>query len=163
MAKNKRQPAQPRRGIQAPSAASVARTGSKESRPRSKFSRDKIRDQVRLVDVFCYHCGERFDERRAKNSHYGRWCKDCGEGHLSRLNADAAKTVVDRVEIINMEWKRAHDQIGQILEDRDSMLKDLRRLHDEHQTAVAAKKTQLAQSIRNEMFSLTDINQGDDE
>ena len=79
------------------------------------------------------------------------------------MNADAAKTVVDRVEIINMEWKRAHDQIGQILEDRDSMLKDLRRLYDEHQTAVAAKKTQLAQSIRNEMFSLTDINQGDDE
>ena len=162
MAKNKRpppkQPAQRAARIQAP-----ARTGSKESRPRSKFSRDKIRDQVRLVDVFCYHCGERFDERRAKNSHYGRWCKDCGEGHLSRLNADAAKTVVDRVEIINMEWKRAHDQIGQILEDRDSMLKDLRRLHDEHQTAVAAKKTQLAQSIRNEMFSLTDINQGDDE
>ena len=162
MAKNKRpppkQPARRAARIQAP-----ARTGSKESRPRSKFSRDKIRDQVRLVDVFCYHCGERFDERRAKNSHYGRWCKDCGEGHLSRLNADAAKTVVDRVEIINMEWKRAHDQIGQILEDRDSMLKDLRRLHDEHQTAVAAKKTQLAQSIRNEMFSLTDINQGDDE
>ena len=163
MAKNKRQPAQPRRGIQAPSAASVARTGSKESRPRSKFSRDKIRDQVRLVDVFCYHCGERFDERRAKNGHYGRWCKDCGEGHLSRFNVDTAKTVVDRFEIINAEWKRTHEEIGRIMQDRERSLDELRKLHADHQAAVVAKKTQLAQSIRNEMFSLADINQDDDE
>ena len=49
------------------------------------------------------------------------------------------------------------------MQDRDTALKDLRKLHDEHQAAVAAKKTQLAQSIRNDMFSLTDINQDDDE
>ena len=98
MARNKRPRAQSHPPmIQAP----AARTGSKESRPRSKFSRDKIRGQVRLVDVFCYHCGERFDERRAKNSHYGRWCKGCQEGYLSRLKVDTAKTVLDRYEIIN--------------------------------------------------------------
>ena len=61
MARNKRPRAQSHPPmIQAP----AARTGSKESRPRSKFSRDKIRGQVRLVDVFCYHCGERFDDIR---------------------------------------------------------------------------------------------------
>ena len=161
MAKNKRQPAQPRRGIQAPSAASVARTGSKESRPRSKFSRDKIRDQVRLVDVFCYHCGERFDERRAKNGHYGRWCKDCGEGHLSRFNVDTAKTVVDRFEIINAEWKRICDHICEIKKDCDAKLVELQKLNADHQEAVAANKMQQAQSIRDEMFSLADINQDD--
>ena len=162
MAKNKRpppkQPAQRAARIQAP-----ARTGSKESRPRSKFSRDKIRDQVRLVDVFCYHCGERFDERRAKNSHYGRWCKDCGEGHLSRFNVDTAKTVVDRFEIINAEWKRTHEEIGRIMQDRERSLDELRKLHADHQAAVVAKKTQESQRIRDAMFSLADINQDDDE
>ena len=162
MAKNKRpppkQPAQRAARIQAP-----ARTGSKESRPRSKFSRDKIRDQVRLVDVFCYHCGERFDERRAKNGHYGRWCKDCGEGHLSRFNVDTAKTVVDRFEIINAEWKRTHEDIGRIMQDRERALDELRKLHADHQAAVAAKKTQEAQRIRDAIFALADINQDDDE
>ena len=162
MAKNKRpppkQPARRAARIQAP-----ARTGSKESRPRSKFSRDKIRDQVRLVDVFCYHCGERFDERRAKNGHYGRWCKDCGEGHLSRFNVDTAKTVVDRFEIINAEWKRTHEEIGRIMQDRERALDELRKLHGDHQAAVAAKKTQEAQRIRDAIFALADINQDDNE
>ena len=43
------------------------------------------------------------------------------------------------------------------------MTKVLRKLHDEHQAAVAAKKTQEAQRIRDAMFALADINQDDDE
>ena len=49
------------------------------------------------------------------------------------------------------------------MQERDTALKDLRKLHDEHQAAVAAKKTQEAQRIRDAMFALADINQDDDE
>ena len=156
MGKNKRAPPKRPARIQA-----SIRTGSKESRPRSKFSRDKIRDQVILVDVFCYHCGERFDERRAKNSHYGRWCKGCQEGYLSRLKVDTAKTVLDRYEIINAEWKRMCDHVCEIMKDLDANLVELQKLNAAHQEAVAANEMQQAQSIRDEMFSLADINQDD--
>ena len=49
------------------------------------------------------------------------------------------------------------------MQDRERSLDELRKLHADHQAAVAAKKTQEAQRIRDAMFSLTDINQDDDE
>ena len=67
-----------------------------------------------------------------------------------------------RFEIINAEWKRTHDQIGQIMQDRETALDELRKLHADHQAAVAAKKTQEAQRIRDAIFALADINQDDD-
>ena len=70
---------------------------------------------------------------------------------------------MDRFEIINAEWKRTHEEIGRIMQDRERALDELRKLHADHQAAVAAKKTQEAQRIRDDMFSLADINQDDDE
>ena len=53
------------------------------------------------------------------------------------------------------------DHVCEIMKDRDANLVELQKLNAAHQEAVAANEMQQAQSIRDEMFSLADINQDD--